>query len=83
MLFSRLPKEATINIIGDIHGQYYDLLKILREKGRPSADNLYLFNGDIVDKGPKSVECILMLFCLKLLHPDLVISYARSANMWI
>lgn len=72
MLFSRLPKEATINIIGDIHGQYYDLLKILREKGRPSADNLYLFNGDIVDKGPKSVECILMLFCLKLLHPDLV-----------
>ena len=68
----RLPKEASINIIGDIHGQYYDLLKILKEKGRPSADNLYLFNGDIVDKGPKSVECILMLFCLKLRHPDYV-----------
>jgi hypothetical protein len=52
--------------------QYYDLLKILKEKGRPSETNFYLFNGDIVDKGPKSVECILLLFCLKVAFPEMV-----------
>ena len=39
-------------------------------KGPPSETNLYLFNGDIVDKGPMSLECILYLFLLKLSKPD-------------
>ena len=68
----KLAKDAVINICGDIHGQYYDLLKILKEKGPPTANNLYLFNGDIVDKGPMSTECILLLFLLKLAHPKWV-----------
>ena len=67
-----LPPEAVINICGDIHGQLFDLIKILKLQGPPSATNYYLFNGDIVAKGPKSVECILMLFCLKLWHPEFV-----------
>ena len=61
-----------INICGDIHGQYPDLVKIFQLRGPPSSTNLYLFNGDIVDKGPKSVECILTLFIYKLIYPKFI-----------
>lgn len=40
--------------------------------GAPSTTNLYLFNGDIVDKGPKSTECMILLFLLKLQYPNYV-----------
>lgn len=40
--------------------------------GTPSATNLYLFNGDIVDKGPRSLECLLLLLAYKLAYPNYV-----------
>ena len=40
--------------------------------GPPSETNRYLFNGDIVDKGEMSVECILLLFLMKLAYPQWV-----------
>ena len=40
--------------------------------GPPSATNYYLFNGDIVDKGQHSVECLLLLLLYKLVYPDWV-----------
>ena len=67
-----LPEKAVINVCGDIHGQLYDLVKLFKLRGRPSPQNFYLFNGDIVDKGAKSLECILLLFLYKLLHPDCI-----------
>ena len=67
-----LPDKAVINICGDIHGQFYDLIKIFKLRGPPTNRNLYLFNGDIVDKGAKSLECILLLFMYKLTFPDYV-----------
>ena len=45
---------------------------IFKTSGRPNEKNLYLFNGDIVDKGKRSFECILLLFVYKLLYPDFV-----------
>lgn len=67
-----LPEKAVINVCGDVHGQLYDLVKIFNLRGVPSPTNYYLFNGDIVDKGPRSVECILLLFIYKLVYPDYV-----------
>lgn len=61
-----------INICGDIHGQLYDLIKIFTLQGPPSAKNYYLFNGDIVDKGQHSIECILLLLLYKLVYPNWV-----------
>ena len=50
--------------------QFYDLLNIFKLNGLPSPENPYLFNGDFVDRGSFSVECIFVLFGFKLLYPD-------------
>ena len=49
-------------VVGDIHGQFYDLLHIFKLVGKPSKTNSFLFNGDFVDRGEFSLEVILTLF---------------------
>ncbi|CAH8828984.1 unnamed protein product [Trichobilharzia szidati] len=65
-----VPDESKFTVCGDIHGQFYDLMNIFEINGLPSKDNPYLFNGDFVDRGSFSVECIFTLFGFKLLYPD-------------
>jgi serine/threonine-protein phosphatase with EF-hand domain len=61
-----------ITIVGDLHGQLDDLMLIFRENGVPSQINPYVFNGDIVDRGPRGVECSLLLLTWMLVVPDAV-----------
>eukprot|EP01083_Nonionella_stella_P096207 270387_1 len=65
-----IPEGKHFTVCGDIHGQYYDLLNIFELNGLPSTENPYLFNGDFVDRGSFSAECILTLFALKLVYPE-------------
>lgn len=64
--------DREFTVCGDIHGQFYDLLNIFSINGMPSPSNPYLFNGDFVDRGSFSVECILTLLVAKLIYPDSV-----------
>ncbi|VDD75518.1 unnamed protein product [Mesocestoides corti] len=65
-----VPDGAKFTVCGDIHGQFYDLLNIFELNGLPSEENPYLFNGDFVDRGSFSVECIFTLIGFKLLYPN-------------
>jgi serine/threonine-protein phosphatase PP1 catalytic subunit len=64
-----LELEAPIEIVGDIHGQYSDLLRIFETCGYPPAAN-YLFLGDYVDRGPHGLECICLLLAYKVKYPE-------------
>ncbi|XP_065216869.1 serine/threonine-protein phosphatase 5 [Planococcus citri] len=65
-----VPDDEKFTVCGDIHGQYYDLYNIFQLNGLPSPENPYLFNGDFVDRGSFSVECIFTLLGFKLLYPN-------------
>ena len=60
--------SAPVTVVGDIHGQYHDLLEMLKIGGYPPDTN-YLFLGDFVDRGYYSVETITLLLLYKVKHP--------------
>jgi serine/threonine-protein phosphatase PP1 catalytic subunit len=66
---SMLELEPPIFICGDIHGQFYDLLRVFDILKYP-PESKFLFLGDYVDRGKKSLECILLLLCLKIKYPS-------------
>ncbi|EGO51441.1 hypothetical protein GE21DRAFT_118 [Neurospora crassa] len=64
-----LELDAPVKIVGDVHGQYTDLIRMFEMCGFPPNSN-YLFLGDYVDRGKQSLETILLLMCYKLKYPE-------------
>lgn len=56
--------DTPCTIFGDIHGQYYDLLKILKHVN--FEEETVIFVGDYVDRGCFSSEVFMLLMSLKL-----------------
>ncbi|KAK9420369.1 putative Serine/threonine-protein phosphatase [Seiridium unicorne] len=64
-----LELDAPVKIVGDVHGQYTDLIRMFEMCGFPPSSN-FLFLGDYVDRGKQSLETILLLLCYKLKYPE-------------
>lgn len=64
-----LELSAPLKVCGDIHGQFYDLLRIFDFGGLPPDSN-YLFLGDYVDRGKQNIETICLLLSFKIKYPE-------------
>lgn len=63
------PVNLPVNICGDLHGQFFDVLELFRVGGQ-LPDTNYIFIGDFVDRGNNSVETFELLLCLKIKYPN-------------
>ena len=64
--------EPPVNIIGDLHGDIHDLIRIISKIGDISSSTL-LFLGDYVDRGGFSIEVIILLFTLVCKFPNNIV----------
>ncbi|KAI3386220.1 hypothetical protein SNEBB_000627 [Seison nebaliae] len=62
--------DLPVKVCGDIHGQFYDLIKLFEVGGQVENGVKYLFLGDFVDRGCYSVETFLLLLAFKVKYPE-------------
>ena len=65
---SLLRLSGKMHIIGDLHGNIRDLLRILNIVGSP-PQHTFLFLGDYIDRGAFSVEVFTLLLALCVKYP--------------
>lgn len=66
----KVPIGHELIVVGDLHGQLFDLLDIFRLYGLPRPDRPFIFNGDFVDRGSYSAEVMILLAALKVAYPE-------------
>ena len=64
-----LKIQPPVVVVGDLHGSFHDLLRIFSIFKQPPTTK-YLFLGDYVDRGPFSLEVMIMLITYQCAFPD-------------
>lgn len=59
--------------VGDIHGMYDKLTTLMDQVQFDPTEDLLIFLGDYIDRGPQSLECLDFVKKLNLRYPDRVI----------
>lgn len=62
------PVTTPVTVAGDLHGQFFDVLELLKKGGLP-PNTRYIFIGDFVDRGAHSVETLSLLLLMKIKYP--------------
>jgi serine/threonine-protein phosphatase 2A catalytic subunit len=60
--------QSPFSVCGDVHGDFDNLVEIFDIFGLP-PEGRYLFLGDYVDRGDRSIDVMTLLLCLKIRHP--------------
>ena len=64
---------ARVIAIGDSHGMYEKLTALMKKSGFDPEEDLLVFLGDYIDRGPDSVKCLQYVYDLQHRNPDSVI----------
>lgn len=59
-------EDSRVVVVGDICGQFHDLLHLFEHAGFPSDNQLYVFNGNYVDRGARGLDVFLVLLAWKV-----------------
>jgi serine/threonine protein phosphatase 1 len=70
--------------VGDIHGMYQKLLSLMDQVQFNPAEDLLVFLGDYIDRGPQSLECLDYVMDLYKQYPERVIPLLGNHEaMWL
>jgi len=67
--FNLDDSKSEIYVIGDIHGNLDTLLRLIEIIGKKNPE-IVIFLGDIVDRGIKQLECLILILVLKIRYPN-------------
>ena len=64
---------SRVLVIGDVHGMYEKLIKLMDKIRFNPDEDLLIFLGDYIDRGPDPGRCLQYIFALQQQYPDVVV----------
>lgn len=82
-LINHIKNYKKITIVGDVHGQYESLLSVIDWSKK--MNSFLIFLGDIIDYGPKSIECLEEIYNLLIRNQTVLIlgNHERKLFRWL